>query len=247
MGGLSGSHALDELLGHLPHPVDEGAELLHQGLCVGLLGQLLRLLLHEEAAGLVGQRRRGIALHPGLRQERQLGVDGLPDLPGRLLGLFRVEAVQGVLAVLAVFAHAHHHAPLGGHGLAAHRPGVPGDADGQALGVGGQDAHIVIVRLQQPEQLLQARFDPAQISGKGCFHRQIPPFFAIACIPYFCIIARPGSFVKPKAPGWEKAGCRFREAQDGSGGRIILAAGADLIYNSLIIHARKACERMGLP
>ena len=53
--------------------------------------------------------------------------------------------------------------------------------------------------------------------------------------------------VKQKAPGWEKAGCRFREAQDGSGGRIILAAGADLIYNSLIIHARKACERMGLP
>ncbi len=174
MGGLGAQDAVEHVFSERHAARAERRKTLDQGLHIAALRQLPGLLFHEERERLVREHRR--LVHGGADglQSFLLALQLRADLFRRGLGGGGIKFVEGILAVLSLAVHAHHNTALGGHGLAADAAGALGDAHREALGIGRENAHIVVVLPQKCEQLLQAAFDPAEIGGKRCFHACSP-------------------------------------------------------------------------
>ena len=112
-----------------------------------------------------------IGLHARETEHDELGFQRAFDLRRRFFGRCGVEAVEGVLRVLAACADAHDDAPLGGHGFARHAARPLGNSDIQAGGIRGEDADVIVFPPEKGDHLLKPRLDAGQIIGKSGFHR----------------------------------------------------------------------------
>ncbi len=170
VGGLGAGRAVQQMLPALHPLVGHGGQVLNQPADVLVLRQAARLHLDQKGLRLVVQDTRFVHGDLCFLQQGKLPVQLLPDLLCRLFRVGRVKAVEGSLAVQAVFVHPHDGAPLGGHGLVGDGLGPLGNGHMKAHGIRGQDADIFIPPGQKPDQLLQPRGNRRQIGGKWCFH-----------------------------------------------------------------------------